>query len=56
MPTRGILGNTEVTDVHEKNDVIFHSVTAPLEVGSIVSGKINWKERLRRCSSIQENI
>ena len=25
----GILGNTEVTDVHEKNDVIFHSVTAP---------------------------
>ena len=44
----GILGNTEVTDVHEKNDVIFHSVTAPLEVGSIVSGKINWKERFEK--------
>ena len=44
----GILGNTEVTDVHEKNDVIFHSVTTPLEVGSIVSGKINWKERFEK--------
>ena len=44
----GILGNTEVTDVHEKNDVIFHSVTAPLEVGSIVTGKINWEERFEK--------
>ena len=28
--------------------MIFHSVTAPLEVGSIVSGKINWKERFEK--------
>lgn len=44
----GILGGARVTDVHEKNDVICHFVTAPLEVGSTVSGKINWDERFEK--------
>lgn len=37
-----------VTDVHEKDDVIYHYTTAPLEVGSIVTGKINWEERFEK--------
>ena len=44
----GVLGTVNVTDVHEKDDVIYHYTTAPLEVGSIVSGKINWKERFEK--------
>lgn len=44
----GMLGNTEVTDVHEKNDVIYHTTKAALEVGSEVTGKINWDERFEK--------
>lgn len=44
----GILGDTEVTDVHEKDDVIYHTTKAPLEAGSEVNGKINWDERFEK--------
>ena len=44
----GVLGTVNVTDVHEKDDVIYHYTTAPLEVGSIVTGKINWEERFEK--------
>lgn len=42
------LGDTEVTDVHEKDDVIYHTTKAPLEAGSEVNGKINWDERFEK--------
>ena len=38
----GVLGTVNVTDVHEKDDVIYHYTTAPLE------GKINWEERFEK--------
>ena len=41
----GVLGTVNVTDVHEKD---YHYTTAPLEVGSIVTGKINWEERFEK--------
>lgn len=44
----GMLGDTEVTDVHEKDDVIYHTTKAPLEAGSEVNGKINWDERFEK--------
>ena len=44
----GVLGTVNVTDVHEKDDVIYHYTTEPLEVGSIVTGKINWEERFEK--------
>ena len=44
----GVLGDVKVTDVHEKNDIIYHSVTGPLEEGSTVTGKINWDERFEK--------
>lgn len=44
----GMLGDTEVTDVHEKDDVIYHTTKEPLEAGSEVNGKINWDERFEK--------
>lgn len=44
----GMLGDTEVTDVHEKDDVIYHTTKEPLEAGSEVNGKINWDERFAK--------
>ena len=44
----GMLGDTEVTDVHEKDDVIYHTTKEPLEDGSEVNGKINWDERFEK--------
>ena len=44
----GVLGGVNVLDAHEKNDVIYHTTDAPLEVGSKVSGKINWDERFEK--------
>ena len=41
----GVLGGAKVTDVHEKAGVITHTCDAPLEVGSEVSGKIDWDVR-----------
>ena len=44
----GMLGTTEVTDVHEKDNIIYHTTKAALEVGSEVTGKINWDERFEK--------
>lgn len=41
----GVLGGALVTEVHEKDDEIWHTVSKPLEVGAEVEGKINWKRR-----------
>ena len=41
----GVLGGVKVTDVHEKAGVITHTCAAPLEVGAVVTGKIDWTVR-----------
>jgi len=46
QPTdHGILGGVNVTDVHEKAGVITHTCSAPLEVGAVVTGNIDWARR-----------
>ena len=34
-----------VTDVHEKDGVVFHTCAAPVEIGAEVSGVIDWSRR-----------
>ena len=41
----GILGNTEVTDVQEKDGELIHYVKAELEPGTEVTGRIDWQRR-----------
>ena len=41
----GTLGNAAVTDVHEKDGVIFHTCDAPVETGAAVEGVIDWPRR-----------
>ena len=45
---KGVLGGVNVLDVHEKNDIIYHTTDASLEPGTKVSGKINWDERFEK--------
>ena len=42
----GVLGGSQVTDVQEKDGIIYHLCSAPLEVGSSVHGTIDWDRRL----------
>lgn len=42
----GVLGGARVTDVQEKDGIIFHLCSAPLSVGSCVHGTIDWDRRL----------
>ena len=42
---RGVLGGVTVTDTHEKCGDIVHYCAAPLEVGSTVTGTIDWAWR-----------
>lgn len=42
---RGTLDGAAVTDVHEKNGVIFHNVDRAVEIGKTVSGSIDWARR-----------
>lgn len=44
----GRLGGAEVLDVQEKDGIICHTVTAPLEAGTSVHGKIDWDIRFER--------
>ena len=44
----GVLNDVNVTDVHEKEDIIYHTADAPLEVGTKVFGEINWEERFEK--------
>lgn len=41
----GLLENVRVTDVRERDGVIFHITDSPLEVGREVHGEIDWEER-----------
>ena len=41
----GTLDGAAVTDVHEKNGVIFHNVDRAVEIGKPVSGSIDWARR-----------
>ena len=41
----GVLGGVSVTDVHEKDGVIFHTCGGPVEPGSTVEGSIDWPRR-----------
>ena len=41
----GTLDGASVTDVHEKNGVILHTVERPVEIGRTVSGSIDWERR-----------
>ena len=41
----GTLDGAAVTDVHEKNGVIFHNVDRAVEIGKTVSGFIDWAQR-----------
>ena len=41
----GTLDGAAVTDVHEKNGVIFHNVDRAVEIGKTVSGSIDWVRR-----------
>ncbi len=44
----GFLNDVKVLDVHEKDDIIYHTTEAPLEAGQEVSGSINWEERFEK--------
>ena len=44
----GILGDTAVTDVQEKNGELIHYVKSELEPGTEVIGKIDWQRRFDR--------
>lgn len=41
----GFLNDTSVTDVQEREGVIFHNVDQPLETGETVTGIIDWPRR-----------
>ena len=42
---KGVVGGVRVLDVQEKGDYIYHTLEAPLEVGAVVEGTIDWEER-----------
>lgn len=44
-PDQGTINGISVLDVQIKKDVIKHTLAAPVEVGSTVKGKIDWKHR-----------
>ena len=41
----GTLGSVHVTDVHEKDGLIFHTCDGPVEIGQMVNGRIDWARR-----------
>lgn len=44
----GYLGESQVTDVKEKEGVIYHLTSAPLEEGREIKGKIDWDMRFMK--------
>ena len=44
----GWLGEAEVFDTHEKDDVVYHYTKTPLEPGTEVAGRLNWEVRFDR--------
>lgn len=43
---KGTLNNQDVLDVQIKEDIIYHLVAEPIEVGSTVAGYVDWNQRL----------
>ena len=41
----GTLGGVQVLEVHEREDRVVHTCDAPLEVGTMVAGEIDWDRR-----------
>lgn len=41
----GTLGNVNIKEVHEKNGELIHYTDGPLEIGTEVTGEINWDRR-----------
>lgn len=41
----GTLGGVQVLEVHEREDRVVHTCDAPLEVGAMVAGEIDWDRR-----------
>lgn len=41
----GVLGGVKVLEVHEKNGIVTHYLDAPLAVGAVVKGVIDWEPR-----------
>lgn len=44
----GVLGNVKVTDVQEKDGIIYHITEEPLAPGTEVNGSIDWQERFMK--------
>ena len=44
----GVIDGIKVLDVQEKGGIIYHKMEAPLEVGSVVEGSIDWEERFSK--------
>ena len=42
---RGVLGGVTVTDTHEKGGEVVHYCEGPLEIGSVVAGRLDWAWR-----------
>ena len=43
---KGTLNDQPVLDVQIKDDIIYHLVAKPLEVGGTVTGYVDWNQRL----------
>ena len=41
----GTLGDAAVTDVHEKDGVVFHTCDKAVEIGQMMTGRIDWARR-----------
>ena len=44
----GMLDDVNISDVHEKDGVIYHTADAPVEAGRKVTGRIRWEERFEK--------
>lgn len=44
----GVLNDAVVTDVQEKDGIIYHITKAALEPGTVVTGRIDWQERFMK--------
>lgn len=44
----GMLGEGRVTDVQEKDGVIYHRLDRPVKEGTKVTGRLNWEERFEK--------
>ena len=44
----GVIDGIRVIDVQEKNEIIYHKMEQPLEVGKTVEGSIEWEERFSK--------